>query len=358
MKSKHTCRKICKGAGILLLVIVVLAGSFVAFLSLREYNPDAQSPAEHGLVALDNALSKDNFRILTLNTGYGGLGKDSDFFMDGGEGVTPKSKELVQTNMNGIREILQSADADIVFLQEVDTDSKRSYGLNQWEFYAQALNNYESHFALNYSCDYVPYPFPDTIGKVHSGVATFANVQLRDATRYALPCPFSWPMRVANLKRCLLVTRVSIADCEQELVLVNFHLEAYDDGEGKEEQTKQLLKFIEDEYAKGNYVIAGGDFNQNFPGAEDAYPMKPTSEWQPGELTTLPEGWTYAYDATVPTCRLLNQPLNESSDLTQYYVIDGFITSPNLQVNNVKTLNESFTYTDHSPVIMDVSLIP
>ena len=48
-----------------------------------------------------------------------------------------------------------------------------------------------------------------------------------------LPCPFSWPTRIANLKRCLLVERIPIADSDKELVLVNLHLEAYDDGEGK-----------------------------------------------------------------------------------------------------------------------------
>ena len=53
---------------------------------------------------------------------------------------------------------------------------------------------------------------------------------------------------------------------DREPVLVNLHLEAYDDGEGKIAQTNQLRDYIEDEYAKGNYVIAGGDFNQVFPG--------------------------------------------------------------------------------------------
>jgi len=46
-------------------------------------------------------------------------------------------------------------------------------------------------------------------------------------------------------------------------VLVNLHLEAYDSGEGKIAQTKLLVEFLEQEYAKGNYVIAGGDFNQD-----------------------------------------------------------------------------------------------
>lgn len=82
--------------------------------------------------------------------------------------------------------------------------------------------------------------------------------------------------------------------------------------------------------------------------------IKPTSQWVPGYLDALPEGWDYLYDDTTPTCRLLNQPYDPESDLTQYYVIDGFIVSPNLQVLSVETLDESFTYSDHNPVLLQV----
>ena len=88
------------------------------------------------------------------------------------------------------------------------------------------------------------------------------------AQRQSLPVPFKWPIRVANLKRCLLVERFTVADSGRELVLINLHLEAYDDGEGKAAQTKMLREFLQAEYEKGNYVIAGGDFNQTFPGPD------------------------------------------------------------------------------------------
>ena len=57
-------------------------------------------------------------------------------------------------------------------------------------------------------------------------------------------------------------------------MLVNLHLEAYDSGEGKIAQTKLLVEFLEQEYAKGNYVIAGGDFNQTFSREDmEQYPV-------------------------------------------------------------------------------------
>lgn len=363
-KKKHRGRRIVlrclislfKWLVALILALAVLVGGLVGYLTVTEYDPDYAEKADVGNRLVTTTLSGASLRIVTFNTGYGALGKDADFFMDGGDGVTPESEELIKSNMVGIETILKQCDADILLLQEVDTDSKRSYELNQWLQYEYDLNGYESRFALNYSCDFVPYPLNDFIGKVHSGLATFSRYDISSATRYALPCPFDWPVRVANLKRCLLVTRIPIEGREQELVIINLHLEAYDDdGEGRIAQTKQLLSLLEEEYAKGNYVIAGGDFNQIFPDC-DAYPLLDEAYWTPGKLDTLPDGWRYVYDDSQPTCRLLNKAYDPQSDATQYYVLDGFIVSPNVTVTSVRTRNEGFVYSDHNPVVIDIEL--
>lgn len=342
----------------LVLAAAVLAAGLVGYLTVTEYTPAYAELAQRGSNSSDVKVAETSLRLVTFNTGYGALGEEADFFMDGGTGVNPASQETVEGNMIGIERILNRVDADLILLQEVDADSDRSFHLNQWLQYEYDLmdNEYESRFALNYSCNYVPYPLQERIGEVHSGIATYSRFDISSATRYSLPCPFKWPVRAANLKRCMLVTRIPMEDKEQELVVINFHLEAYDDGEGKEAQFRQLMEFIEAEYAKGNYVIAGGDFNQSFPGAEDAYPVKDESLWMPGLLEELPEGWQYAYDDATPTCRLLNQPYDPSSEATQYYVIDGFIVSPNVTVDRVETLDEDFLYSDHNPVVLDITL--
>ena len=212
--------------------------------------------------------------------------------------------------------------------------------------------------ALNYSCPFVPYPLPP-IGKVNSGLFTTTDYTIDAAQRISLPSPFSWPVSTANLKRCLLVSYLPIEGSGSQLVLVNLHLEAYDDGAGKIAQTKQLMDFLQGEYEKGNYVIAGGDFNQIFPGSLDVYPNTHPDLWEPGVLdaASLPEGFTYVYDLGTPSCRLLNQPYNPSDTAnTQYYVIDGFILSPNVQLEEVETLDLGFENSDHNPVRIQVTL--
>ena len=342
----------------LVLAIAVLAAGLLGYLTVTEYNPAYAELAQRGANSSKELVKDRRLRIVTFNTGYGALGEDADFFMDGGTDVNPLSKDVVEGNMIGIERILNRVDADLILLQEVDTDSDRSFHMNQWLQYEHDLDSYEyeTRFALNYSCRYVPYPLKERIGQVNSGIATYSRFDITSATRYSLPTPFSWPVRTANLKRCFLVTRIPIEDSSQELVVVNLHLEAYDDGEGKIAQTKQLMDFLQAEYEKGNYVIAGGDFNQTFPGCKDDYPVKSDSEWEPGLLESLPQDWHYAYDSSSPTCRLLNQPYDPQSRKTQHFVIDGFILSPNVSLEKVETLNEYFLYSDHNPVAVDIVL--
>ena len=355
-------KKVLKGVGIFFLILLLLIAAFFAFLTITQLDPKSEGANVN--LMLDREESSrtfaegDSIDVLSWNVGYGALGKESDFFMDGGEQTRPESKSVVEKNMEGIIAQIQSVDADFSILQEVDSGSTRSYGVKETAMIADAtgLMNF---YALNYKCAFVPFPWPP-LGKVSSGLFTLSTAQEVDAAeRVALPSPFSWPVSTANLKRCLLVTTFPLEGSDKQLVLVNLHLEAYDDGEGKAAQTKVLVEFLREQYEAGNYVIAGGDFNQTFPGGLEVYPVKNSELWTPGLLdeSNLPgEGWQFAYDTATPTCRLLNMPYDPSDPATQYYVIDGFILSPNVQLNSVETMDAGFTFTDHNPVHLNVTL--
>ena len=339
---------------ILLLVVVLAFGGLLGMLTVTEYKPADVEPLEVASEGVAPALPTKNISVLSWNIGYGGLGKAEDFFMDGGTHARPDSAELVKKYLTGIADTIAGESADLVILQEVDTDSARTYSIDETSY----LSRRNSVHALNYSCPFVPIPFPP-MGRVNSGLFTTTDYTVTSADRIALPCPFSWPLSTANLKRCLLVTRMPVQGSDAELVLVNLHLEAYDDGEGKIAQTKQLMDFLAEEYGKGNFVIAGGDFNQIFPGGLEVYPNAHPELWAPGmlEAESLPEGFGYAYDLMTPSCRLLNQPYDPAdTENTQYYVIDGFIVSPNITVEKVETLPVDFENSDHNPVLMTFSL--
>ena len=149
---------------------------------------------------------------------------------------------------------------------------------------------------------------------------------------------------------------------DKELVLVNLHLEAYDDGEGKIAQTKELEELLEGEVEKGNYVIAGGDFNQVFSNVDtSAYPIL-EGLWTPGviDVAEFENGLTFYADDSEPSCRSLDRVYADAQSKDpadfQFYIIDGFIISSNVEVENVHTENLDFVNSDHNPVIMDFKL--
>lgn len=343
-----------KVLGVVLGIVVL----FVGTMTVIEYRPaDIENLDVNGNTT-KTLKAGASLSVMTWNIGYGGLSANADFFMDGGKNVVSCDKEKVNNNIAGIINGIKQQNPDIVILQEVDEKSRRSYKINEYKKIANDLDDYDYVQAYNYICAFVPMPVPP-IGKVKSGLATYSDYDIASSSRISLPCPFKWPSRLANLKRCLNVSRIPIEGTEKELVIVNLHLEAYDDGEGKIAQTAMLADILQKEYKAGNYVIAGGDFNQTFSNTDiSKYPVK-ENFWKPGIVDESDFGneFSLLMDSKVPSCRSLDKEYDASrSDEMQVYVIDGFIVSDNLEINSVNTLDYGFEYTDHNPLLLEVTL--
>ena len=306
-EKKKWWKRLLKFVAVELLAVVVAVVAFFGFLSVTEYKPkDVEELTLSGKA--ENVLSKgDTIKFMTWNIGYGALGDNADFFMDGGSMVYSADKERVTSNMNGIIKAINDVSPDILLMQETDINSARSYHINEMELVQNELDGYVSSFANNFKVVFLPYPIPP-IGKVDSGIVTYSSYPVESAQRIQLPIPFSWPVRMANLKRCLLVNRIPVEGTDKELVLINLHLEAYDDGEGKIMQTNVLHDILEQEVKAGNYVIAGGDFNQVFSNADaSAYPAQ-EGKWKAGEIdvSVFSDGWQFLMDTRVQSCRSLD----------------------------------------------------
>ncbi len=351
-------KKVLRIVGIICLILLIAVGALLAYLSLTEYKPNDQEELQGEGSGTKKIGIGEELTVLTYNIGYGALDHAHDFFMDGGSDVNAESKQQVLENMQGIASTVYSTKADVTFLQEVDRDSHRSCNIDEASYLQAAFPGTSMTYATNFRCGFIPYPLPP-IGKVEGGIVTLNQFEVTEAARVSLPVSFSWPIRVGQLKRCLLVERVPMEDSDRELVLINLHLEAYDDGEGKEKQTEQLFSLLQEEYEKGNYCIAGGDFNSIFDETVlEKYPLKDTEHFVPGkiDISSLGEGWRYCIDDTTPTSRLLNERYKPASNKTQYYVIDGFIVSPNIEVSSTETLDLEFENSDHNPVLLTAKL--
>lgn len=354
----HLFLKIMKWLGIILGSLLIVVFLFLGYLTITEYKPKEVEELTIEGESENKVSVGDSIDVLTWNIGFGALDKSADFFMDGGTQVYTATKDEVQDNMEAVTKRLQSIDADIMFLQEVDEKSSRSRNINEISLITDTFDGYMSSFAYNFKVAFVPYPIPP-IGRVNSGILTLSSFELKSSVRQKLPCPFTYPVRMANLKRCLIISRMDIEGTDKDLVLINLHLEAYDNGEGKEKQTKLLKQILEDEISKGNYVIAGGDFNQVFSNVDTSdYPLIDEGLWTPPtiDVTEFSSGLTFVTDNKTPTCRSLDRPLEDNDEDFQYYMIDGFIISNNLKLNKVETIDTGFENTDHNPVLMNVTI--
>ena len=119
-----------------------------------------------------------------------------------------------------------------------------------------------------------------------------------------------------------------------------------------------LMDVFSEETAKGNYVIAGGDFNQSFSNVKNNYPVYP-EQWQPSFMDVSPyeNDCQFLMDSEVASCRSLYKPLTGNESTLQYYIIDGFILSKNIRVDSYEIKDLGFKNSDHNPQLLNVTLV-
>lgn len=339
---------------ILLLPLLYVAGNLLLAVFTKFHPAPIEDVADIGnnkTIVLDDST----YSFLIWNIGYGGLGAETDFFYDDGKMViTPK--EWVEKYTRNIFDSLHSLNnIDFVLLQEVDRKGKRSHNIDEVAGIAAQLPNHNYAFAVNYDVVNLPFPWTEPLGRIYGGLLSLSSFKPIESKRYALSGITDFPRKLFYLERCLLVQRFRLKN-GKDLLVINTHFEAYDDGGIKKQQMAQAKKLMLEEFAKGNYVVMGGDWNI-------APPNFDIKKWEKTPVTdTLYKlqndpnyiaGWKYAFDGNVPTNRKNDKPLNDSTYKT---VIDYFLVSPNIDVTATEGLDYGFANSDHNPVKMTIRL--
>lgn len=349
----QTLRKFLKFIIILIIALWIIFFGIIIYAVISDYRPDEKTIiAENSSPSVLNDSA--NISFFTWNIGYCGLDREMDFFYDGGTKVrTPEP--AFRENFKAVSDFIKSNDSiDFIFLQEVDRKSKRSYKMDEYAAIQEKLNKSSSQFAINYDVFFVPVPPSDPMGKVYSGISVFSNYNPTSATRYSFPGKYGFPKQLFMLDRCFIVNRYPLKNGKQ-LVLLNTHNEAFDPGEIRKAQMEYLKKFILEEYAAGNYIIAGGDWNQTPPDFNPEFRANKVNSAQMAiNSNYLPSGWTWAYDNKTPSNRTVTGAYNP--EVTTTTVIDFFLLSPNVSSLSVKCIDLGFANSDHNPVILQAKL--
>ena len=339
----------------LLLVIILFLGGMIAFFTATDYRPEPIISLMEESHQPADTITKDTLLVMTWNIGYAGLGKEMDFFYDGGKKVMPE-KEMARKYLDGIKTFISDQDSvNFILLQEVDLKAKRSHKMNEVKEIAQVAGKRDLFFAINYSVSFVPVPITQPMGFVEGGMLTLSEFYPAEATRIAYPLISPWPDRLFLLDRCFILTRFPLKK-GKDLVVINTHNSAFvSDSLLMAQELKILTDKMMEEYQAGNYVIAGGDWNSNPPD------FLPEDDYNGNKFAvcdirmnkkTMPAEWAWAVDASAPTNRYNDKAFVKGENNTT--TLDYFLVSPNLGILFTKTIDLGFEDSDHNPVLIKV----
>ena len=340
---------------IVILTVLLIGGGYFAYLMLSYSRIEDNQTQEIKATGESASLQTGkDYVAVTNNIGFGAYTPDFTFFMDGGTQSWAASEDSVKQTIQAAMDTCLSLQPDFLLLQEVDTDSTRTYHIDESELVRSAAPAFSSVFANNYHSAFLMYPFTQPHGSSNSGLMTLAKNNPTGAVRYSLPIAESLS-KFLDLDRCFLVTRYPV-DNGKEFVLVNVHTSAYGNDETvREQQMNKLLGFLQAEYEKGNYVLCGGDFNHDFTGNSvptlNGVDAGERTWAQPFPVEMLPAGIrrldTYKDGKTVASCRDCDIPFGEDSFLL---IVDGFLASANVEAVELENVWVDFAYSDHQPV--------
>jgi len=385
-------KKIAKIIAIILGALVLLLSAYAAFVVLS-YSRLGDTPltAEHR--AEEDTLSLEKtYSLTTYNVGFGAYQQDFTCVLDHayvedgsggwtrvcGKNLKAFSKADAERNTNGAVGTVAALEPDFLFFQEIDVKSDRCYGIDQTAVAKEALPLYDSVYCSDFHMPFLAYPLNDMMGSVEAGLLTLSRYTVSSAERRELPVSDKLVSKLFDLDRCFSATYVDVENGKQ-LVLVNLHMSAYDEGGViRAAQREELYSFLAEEYAKGNYVIAAGDYNHDLLTNNPAYPAYTEenlpfadrmTEKLPDNLVLffdengeagLPEGFTMVAADNDPTCR--PAAISWQPGFSYIRVLDGFLVSDNVTVvscENIVTMTEAasgFAYSDHEPAYLRFTL--
>ncbi len=358
-------KKSMKRIAVIAAVVVVILGSYFAYvLTAYDRLPDnltlevKRNGANHYFEDKELYKAGEYYWAMTYNVGFGAYRKDFSFFMDGGKYSRAKDEDSVVAAVCGMGEIVSMVSPDFLFLQEVDVDGTRSHHVDEIELFNQFIWGYHYTFAQNYDSPYLFFPPWEPHGANVSGLLTYSKPQITHAMRRSVPVSESLS-KLVDLDRCYSVSKVPL-DNGKSLCLYNVHMSAYGSSDAlKDSQLAVLYEDMAAEYEKGNYVLCGGDFNQNLKKEDSENASE--SQIQFFSRENLPEGFVLAIDEAKAenvvrnTCRDGGIAYDEESSDT--VTLDGFIVSENINVNYYYHMDWGYEFSDHEPVIMQFQII-
>lgn len=202
--------------------------------------------------------------VLDWNIKFGG-GR-IDFFFDCFGDEVLMSHQQVLENLERIAAKIREVDPDIVLLQEVDINSKRSAFVDQLQWLLDHTPLNYGAYASHWRADYIP---SDGLGAMDNGNAILSRWPITDVARIPLPLRTDQDAltRYFYLRRNVLRVNVDVPTVGT-VAVVNVHTDAYGEDGTKLRHIEGFEAVMNELDDAGAWVIGGGDLNTLPPGSE------------------------------------------------------------------------------------------
>jgi endonuclease/exonuclease/phosphatase family metal-dependent hydrolase len=201
-------------------------------------------------------------RLMNYNLKFGG-GR-LDFFFDCHGDRVLMTRAEVAVHLEGLATKIRQVDPDLLFVQEVDVNSKRAAFVDELQWLLDHTGLSHAYYASQWKADYVP---SDGLGAVDSGNAILSKFPLQQGTRIALARrrDQSGLERYFYLRRNLLTAEVVVPG-HAPIRLVTVHTEAYAKDGTKLSHIERFKTELDTWASAGQLVIGAGDLNTLPPG--------------------------------------------------------------------------------------------
>lgn len=244
-------------ASILFLLIITSCDPLVNQFSSLE--PAVLYEARH----IQDSPTKNALKIMTWNIRFGAA-RISWFGDECGNRVILKKSEVVG-NLEALAEKIKLEDPDILLLQEVDVESKRTAYVDQVQWLLNNTNFNYGAFASMWESQVI---LADGLGRVNTGNAILSKWKLKDAERHQLPLRGDQDnlTKYFYLRRNVLKVRVVVPN-RSEFYAVCVHATAFATDDTKQKHLRKFKDILDGIVADGGNFVAGGDLNAIPPNA-------------------------------------------------------------------------------------------
>ncbi|NQU27119.1 MAG: endonuclease/exonuclease/phosphatase family protein [Candidatus Marinimicrobia bacterium] len=329
---------------------------------------DSEDPINYTAKTIAVPATADTITVMTWNIRYGAT--QLPWFGDSCGDRVMLSEDEVFDGLEKLLARINTINPDIIFLQEVDVESKRTQYIDQVQWLLDHTAFNFGAYASMWKAQVIP---SDGLGRMDNGNAILSRWPITDAERIQLPLRGDMDAltKYFYLRRNVIKAKIEIPGTDN-VYAVGIHSSAFATDDTKQKQINKYIEILDDINSSGGVFISGGDLNAIPPTAtktdfcledacndEDDYHVgddnhREGSYFTP-EITWLQE----LYDKYSPASSLTAYNQNESQYFTHTPNLNGawdrkldyLWTNTNWVPGSAITLQEAVEASDHVAVI-------